>query len=52
MGTARMKQDKETDKECKKRGMSMEISKAGRKEISPNGQSQPNQNAILINMIW
>ena len=31
MGTARMKKDKETDEESKKRGVSMERSKAGRK---------------------
>ena len=32
MGTARMKQDKETDEEGKKKGASMERSKAGSKE--------------------
>ena len=34
MGTARMKQDKETDEDDKKRGVSMERSKAGTKERS------------------
>ena len=47
-----MKQDKETDEEGKKRGVSMERSKLGTKERNPNGPSTPNQNAILINMIW
>ena len=32
MGTARMKYDKEKDEEGKKRGASMERSKAGKKE--------------------
>ena len=32
MGTARMKQDKETDEKGKKRGMSMEISKVATKK--------------------
>ena len=31
-GTARMKQDKETDDEAKKRGVNTERSKAGRKK--------------------
>ena len=30
----------------------MERSKAGKKERSPDGQSLPNQNTILINIIW
>ena len=34
MGTVRMKQEKETDKEGKKRGMSVERSKAGTKKKS------------------
>ena len=51
MGTGRMKYDKETDEECKKRGVSMERSKAGTKKRSPDGLSLHNQNAILINII-
>ena len=35
-----------------KRGVSMERSKAGTKERSPGGLSLPNQNKILINIIW
>ena len=35
MGTARMKKDKETDEEGKKRGVSMEKSKAGTKKDVP-----------------
>ena len=42
MGAARMKQDKETDKGYKKRGVSMERSKAGTKEkICPDGLNYP-----------
>ena len=48
MGTARMKQDKETDEYGKKRGVSMERSKEGTKERSPDGLSLPDQNRILI----
>ena len=48
MGTARMKEDKDTDEETQKRGLSMEISKVGTKERSPDGPSLPNQNTILI----
>ena len=50
MGTARMKEDNETDEDGKKRGVSMEKSKAGTKERSPNSLSLPNQNTILINI--
>ena len=41
-----------TDEEGKKRGVSMERSKAGTKERRPDGLSLPNQNTILINIIW
>ena len=51
MGIARINHDKETDEEGKKRGVSMERSKAGAKERSPDGLSLPNQNTILINII-
>ena len=51
MGTARMKEDKETDEEGKTRGVSVERSKAGTKERSHNGLSLPNQNTIIINII-
>ena len=30
----------------------MERSKAGTKKISPDGLSHPNQNTIIINIIW
>ena len=52
MGTARMKQDKETDEGGKKRGVSMEKSKAGTKKRCPDGLSPPNQNTIIINKMW
>ena len=42
--------DEETDEEGKTRGLSMEISKDGTKERSPDGLSQPNKNAIFINI--
>ena len=48
MGTARTKLDKETDEEGKKRGVSMERSKAGTKKRSPYGLSHPSQNTIII----
>ena len=51
MGTARMKYDKVTDEQGKKRGVSMERSKAGTEKRSPDGLNYPNQNTILINMI-
>ena len=52
MGTARMKKDKETE-EGKKRGESMEKSKAGTKEKrSPDGLNYPNQTTININIIY
>ena len=45
MGTERMKYDKETEEEGKKRSVSMARSKAGTKtERSPDGLSLPNQN--------
>ena len=52
MGTARTKLDKETDEDGKKRGLSMERSKAGTNKRSPDGLSHPNQNTIIINKIW
>ena len=51
MGTAWMEKDKETDEDDKKRGVGMERSKAGMKKRSPDGQSQPNQDTIIINKI-
>ena len=42
MGTARTKQDKETD-DGNKRGVSMERSKAGTNKRSSDGLSHPNQ---------
>ena len=51
MRTVRIKYEKETDEEGKKRGVSMESSKTDTKERSPDGLSQPNQNTILINML-
>ena len=51
MGTARMKEDKETYEEGKKRGASMERSKAGTKEKSLDCLNYPNQNTIIINII-
>ena len=41
-----MKQDKETEEEGKKRGMSMERSKVGHEKRSPDSLSLPNQNII------
>ena len=52
MGTARMKKDNETDEDTQKRGVSMEKSTAGTNKISPDGLSHPNQNTIIINIIW
>ena len=51
MGTARIKLNKETEEEGKKRGVSTERSKAGKKKKSPDGLSHPNQNTIIINII-
>ena len=52
MGKAKKKYDIEIEKD-KKRGVSMErITKAGTKEKSPDSQSLPNQNTILINIIY
>ena len=48
MGTARMREDNETDEECTKRGVSMERSKACTNKRSPDGLSLPNQTAILF----
>ena len=36
----------------KKRGMSMEESKADTNKRSPDGLSQPNQNTVLTNITW
>ena len=47
MGTARIKQDKETDKEGKGRSVSMERSEVGTKKRSPDIISLPNQNTIV-----
>ena len=44
--------DKETDKDGKKRNMSMERSKAGMNKRSQDGLSHPNQNTIITNKIW
>ena len=47
-----MKQHKETDEESKKRGVSMDRSKAGTKEKrSPDGLNYPNQNTMKISII-
>ena len=51
MGPARITEDKETDEEGKKRGVSMERYKDGTKERF-RGLSLPNQNTIIINIIW
>ena len=48
MGTARMKQDNETDEDTQKRGVSMEKSTGGTNKRSPDGLSHPNQNTIII----
>ena len=53
MGTARMKQDNETDEGGKKRGVSMEKCKAGtKKKESRRPITSYNQNTIIINIIW
>ena len=51
MGTARMKYDKETAEEGKKRCVSMERSKPGKKKRSTDSLSHLNQNTIIINII-
>ena len=51
-GKERTKEDKDTDEDGKKRGVSMERSKAGTNKRSPDGLSHPNQNTIIINKIW
>ena len=40
------------DEDGKKRGVSMERSKAGTNKRSHEGLSLPNQNTIIINKIW
>ena len=42
---------KQMKKDGKKRGVSMERSKAGTKKTSPDGLSHPNQNTIIIKLI-
>ena len=44
MGTARMKYDKETDKEDKKKAWVWKEAKRAQKKRSPDGLSHPNQN--------
>ena len=51
IGTARMKYDKETE-EVQMRGVCMERSKTTTKKTSPDNLSLPNQNTIIINIIW
>ena len=52
VGTARMKKDKETDEEGEKRDVSMERSKASRKEKrSLVDLNYPNQNTTIRNEI-
>ena len=48
MGTARMKQDKQTEVEGTKRNPGMER-KVCTKKICPEGLSLPNENTIIIN---
>ena len=52
MGTARTKEDKETEGEGKKRGMSIERINAGTNKRSPDGLSHPKQNTRIINKMW
>ena len=53
MGTARMKEDNETDEDGNKRGVSVEkVKRAGMKERSPDSLSLPNENTMLINIKW
>ena len=52
MGKARMKYDNEIDEDAQKRGVSMEKSTAGTNKRSPDGLSHPNENTIIINIIW
>ena len=51
MGTARMKQDKETDEEGKKRGVSVERSKAGTKDEVPTAYHNLIKIQYLINIM-
>ena len=51
METARMKYDKETDEEWKRRDVSIGKSKVSTKERSPYGLSLPNQIPITTNII-
>ena len=43
---------KKTDEDGKKRGVSMERSKAGTNKRSPDRLSHPNQKTIIISKIW
>ena len=43
---------RDTDEEGITRGVTMERNKAGMKERSPDRLSLPNQNKILIKIIW
>ena len=52
MGAARIEQDKETDEVGKKTGVNMEKNQRGHEKKSHGGLSQPNQNKIIINMMW
>ena len=55
MGTARIKLDKEADEDGKKRGVSMEERPCTHfihKRRSTAGLSQPDQNTIIVNIIW
>ena len=40
------------DEEGKKRGVSIERNKAGTNKRNPDGLSHPNQNPIIINILW
>ena len=44
--------NKKKKEDGKKRGVSIERNKAGKKTKSPDGLSHPNQNTIIINIIW
>ena len=48
LGTAIIKEDKETEKECKKRGESMESKAGTERKRGPDGLSLPYQNTLII----
>ena len=52
MGTARMKEDNETDEDGQKKGVSMEKSTAGTNKRSPDDLLHPNRNTTIVNIIW